>query len=182
MTIIAALHDAERGETWIGSDTHSHAFGVRRDCGPKWIAADGWAIGVAGDLRTINILRERRSQIFSGLSSPFEMTERLRSLLPEFGYDIKAADSEAPPTSGQDFLLAHASGIWTIGQCFAVNDVSPFFADGTGFRLSLGAMHALYNAGEEDPAKILRAALAAAIQYDTGCGGEAWLQKLEPAA
>ena len=178
MTIIAALHDPERGETWIGSDTIAVRYGIQRDCGPKWTLSHGWALGVSGDWRTINIVRERHEEIFAKQQGAFGVAERLRSVLGEFDYDLKPAEGKAPPNCAQDFLLANLCGVWTITGNFAVLSVLPFGAEGSGSPFALGAMNALYNDGQNNPAVIVRAAVTAGMQYDEGCGGDVWIHKL----
>lgn len=179
MTIIAALHDPDRCETWIGSDTVMTRRGARLYCGPKWVQGEGWAIGIAGDWRTHNILAERRASVLADVASPFDLAERLRALLAQFDYDMKPPPSEATQHCAQDFLVATKDGVWSISSDFSVIDVAPFFADGSGCQFAQGAMRALYNAADFGPSDVLRAGLQAAIDYDIGCGGDIWHRKLE---
>ncbi|MEQ8195555.1 MAG: hypothetical protein RIB59_13805, partial [Rhodospirillales bacterium] len=64
MTVICALHDTRAKATWIGSDTRVTASHQAFDFGPKWVTAPGWAVGCAGDLRTINVLAAHAATLF----------------------------------------------------------------------------------------------------------------------
>lgn len=183
MTVICAIHD--RGETWIGSDTQALIAAYRPEIsGPKWVSLNGVAVAAAGDLRTLNIIQEHPDRLLGDLLGPFAFVERLRALLAEFGYDAKPyGDTERAPNFGTSLLFADETQVCDICPEFSVAEAMPgsMAARGSGQDYALGVFFALYAAGiltGEGPAHVLRQAIAAAIKYDTGCGGEPWAQRL----
>ena len=82
MTTLCALH--HDGETWIGSDTM--ICNGHRSVGqtPKWVIREGWAIGVAGCVRTQNLLNQE--SIDFSMTDPFSLCERLKTMLVDDDY------------------------------------------------------------------------------------------------
>ena len=182
MTIIAALHDPERGETWIGSDTIAVCHGIRSEIGPKWALHCEWAVGLSGEARVLNLVRERRGDLMAGLKGPEHFTQRFRDLLKAEEFDLKPGEGYAGPTSCQWGLLVRPGEIWHVAGDFSFVRMEPYWAEGSGFRLALGALRTLVNGFDLPPRRIIGAAVEAAVHFDTDCGGEVWLHKLEPAA
>lgn len=183
MTVIAAIH--EQGETWIGSDTQALIAAYRPEItGAKWVSVDDVAVAVAGDLRTLNIIQEHPDRLLGDLSGPFAFVERLRVLLAEFGYDAKPyQDTDRTPNFGGPLLFADKTRVCDICPEFSVVEAVPgsMVARGSGQDYALGVFFALSAArilAGDGPAHVLRQAIAAAIKYDTGCGGEPWIHRL----
>jgi ATP-dependent protease HslVU (ClpYQ) peptidase subunit len=173
MSIIAALCSSTTCSTWIASDTMVCSGALRQIAGPKWIVRRPWAAGVAGHLRTINVLQHHAAELLQGLASPYEFAHRVRELLSADGYS-SAKNDGGPPEYGQMLMLAHPGGIWAVAADFSVMPlpVDRLWAEGSGRELALGAAHALLAAdaglAEKD---VVRHAVDAAIVYDSNCGG-----------
>ena len=174
MTTICAVRDGKR--TWIGSDTMGQTGGTRIDVGPKWVKSGGWAVGIAGNHRVQTLCESQSAVLFKNLESPFEFTGRFHTLLKEDGFDLSPTKDRANPNTGQDLLLATASGLWLIVADLSVTSVERW-CEGSGHGYGLGAMFAMREIHE--PERVLRAALAAAFESDAGTGGEIWTDVLE---
>ncbi len=181
MSVVVALTAPEGRSTWIGSDT-LYASGSLKLVGPKWIVRPPWAVGVAGHLRSVNILEHHRENLLAELSGAYEFTRRIRELLREDGFHQDSEGQGPGPLGfGQTFILAHPEGAWTIASDFSIVPIprGQLWAEGSGRELALGAAHARANCGGKFTARdTVKRAIAAAIAFDTICGGEIWLEEL----
>ena len=178
MTTIVAVRDGKR--TWIGLDTQGTRGSLRLVCGPKWVRHGAWAVGHAGDLRVLNIMRHHAKRLLDDLEGPFEFTGRLMDILNECDFKLSPHGNNHAPCTGQDFILANPAVMWRIcsSSGFAPNE--DFWADGSGQDFALGAMYAnRAMRGTDDAERILRVALGAAMTFDTLTGGEVWVEVLE---
>ena len=175
MTIICAVHRGDR--TWIGSDTLCRMGNIKINNGPKWVCWGKWAVGTAGDLRSINVFEQNAKQLFDDLSGPFDFSERVRDMLPRYGFDLKPpGNDEQVPLCGQDMILACPEGIWAVPRDLCIVNVGDYWADGSGLAFALGAMHALQGS---DPEVMMRAGLNAAMTFEAACGGDEWIEVLD---
>lgn len=178
MTIICALHDPERKETWIGSNQGS-AVGdtplpsVER----KWLLHNGWALGMAGDGRPFNLLEAEGEDLFTDLEEVFELTQRVQKLFDEAG--IKDPEKAAVPSYGQSLILANEEAVWDLDSCLAVSRIEGgrLWARGSGMDFALGADHALSDLALA-PDRRVRKAVEAAIANDFYCPGTLYLERL----
>ncbi len=179
MSIIAAHHDAHRRSTWIGSDTLACSGSLRLPFGPKWVVRRPWAIGIAGHLRTVNLVDRHAGELMNQVSGPYELADRLRDLLKRDGFR-EGTEERGPMEFGQTLLLAHCNGVWTLGTDFSTVAVpsDQLWAEGSGRDLAIGAAHVLAHVIPQEPAEIVRRAIETAIDLDIGCGGHAWVFEL----
>ncbi len=179
MSVIVALPADGDRPTWIGSDSMVHA-GSLRLTGRKWVVQGPWAVGVAGHLRTVNLIEQHAGDLFTDVADAFDFSCRMRAVLQQDGYQ-DAEDGRGPVELGQSFLLARQSGVWTIGNDFSVIRIpaGQLWAEGTGRELALGAAHALMAVRPRpSESEIVRAAIEAAIAFDSSCGGPVWIEQL----
>ncbi len=189
MTVIAALHRG--GETWIGCDTLALDGTVLFDCGPKWVVGSKWAVGVAGDLRTLNVITAAMTKLLGEKTkTAFELANAIRDALKDDGYE--SAKERGPKEYGQEFLIASREGVWAVCVGFSVAQLPEgrFWASGSGGELALGCAYGMASdgpagkrksgrsAGGHTPEQIMATCIGASIALDTTCGGELWLQKL----
>jgi ATP-dependent protease HslVU (ClpYQ) peptidase subunit len=176
MSIIAALHHAGRGSTWIGSDTLVCSGSLKLPFGPKWVVRRPWAIGIAGHLRAVNVVDRYAAELTNQVSGPYELADRLRDLLKRDGFR-EGAEERGPLEFGQTLLLAHADGVWTLGSDFSTVAAPPdqLWAEGSGRDLAIGAAYILTSMRQLEPAEIVRRAIETAVAFDVGCGGHAWV-------
>ena len=175
MTIIVAVRDAHKQETWIASDTMATQGDTLMYGASKWVVRKPWAAAIAGDYRAMNVLAAHADDIMSGLSGAYDFTLRMRGALIDDGFNSDQEDG--PKGYGTDFILAHPGGVWAISQAFSIVEIpdNEVWADGSGRAYGLGAAHACNGS----PKQKVQAAVKAAIRYSDGCGGEVRVQKLK---
>jgi len=180
MSVIVALRTADGRSTWIGSDTMVCSSDLKLDYGPKWVIHEPWAVGIAGHLRTVNLVAHNAASLLGNLESAYQFSGRARDLMKADGYRDNAED-RGPTEFGGAFILSCPTGAWTIASDFSVSAIpaGAAWAEGSGREISLGAMHALQSLrGAFAPDVILRHAIEAAISFDIACGGRVWLMEL----
>ena len=180
MTVLAAMHCSHSRSTWLASDTASSSGDLRLLVGPKWIVRGPWALGVAGHLRTMNLFEHHADSLFADLQGAYDFSQKARDLLRADGY-VSAKEDTGPLEFGQALMLAHATGVWTVGSDFSFSPIpaDTFWAEGSGRDLAIGAAHALNAASIAVPAReVVRLAVEAALAYDFLCGGPAWIAEL----
>jgi ATP-dependent protease HslVU (ClpYQ) peptidase subunit len=175
VTTICAVRDGKR--TWIGSDTLGSREGLRAVCGHKWVRFGAWAIGHSGDLRALNIMRHHAKRLLDDLDEPFEFTARLMDVLRDCDYDLSAHKGQHTPCTGQSLILANPGNVWRLCDTLSFSPNEHYWADGSGQEYALGAMFAMREI--KDAERVLRAGLAAAMEYDAGTGGEIWTDVLQ---
>jgi len=79
-------------------------------------------------------------------------------------------DDDQPVESSQlDALIVNKNGIFEINSYREVNEYKTFWAIGSGRRIGLGAMHALYDS-KASAKQIVEAGVRAATEFDDSCG------------
>ncbi len=181
-----ALAIEKNGELIVAADTltsfgHTkvppalHAAQKVRRIGGAYLASTGWGLYE-------NILDDvlaRRGRVSLGTSAQiFSFFLRLwTDLHKKYSFvNDQIDEKESGPFGNLDstFLVANRSGIYYVGPDMSVTQVQRYFAIGSGAQFALGALHALHDSrlGAE---AVARRAVAAAIAFDTYCGGEAQL-------
>lgn len=175
MTIICALHD--KGRTFIGAD--SQAVNDRTLLGDveKWIEHDGWAVGVAGNYRTHCLLCNNAESLFKYIDGPGDFVCRVRDLLKQEDYNTD--NDEGPKSYGQNFILAHSTGVWSVCTSFSVVAIPEgrLWADGSGRELGVGAGN--LEGDKRSAGQRVRAAVYAATSNSTHCGGQIMVRELK---
>lgn len=101
----------------------------------------------------------------------FETFLKLHPKLQEHFYvETTEGKNQAVESSQWDCLIASPAGIFDVSSNRTVNEYTRFWADGSGLRFALGAMHAVYDR-YKDPESIARAGVEAACELDDGSGG-----------
>jgi len=185
MTIICAYHQPGIG-TWIGSDRLVTMDGYALAERPKWIVRAGWAVGVAGDKRTLNLLESQAETLLDEPPGAFTVASRIRDMLRADGY--VPGDDPGPQDLGNQIIVAHHSLAWHVDSGFGVVEFpeAMLCAAGSGGPEARGAGHALgaptVSGGVTDGRVLVESAIRAAIALDIHCGGEPWVHLLaEPA-
>lgn len=100
----------------------------------------------------------------------FESFQKLHRRLKEDLFVLTHEKDDQPVESSQwGGLIATPSGIFELCSFRSVYEYSTFWADGSGMRFALGAMHAIYDQ-TDDVEVIARAGLEAACEFDEGSG------------
>lgn len=179
MTIIAALH--AEGQTWIGADSLC-TFGNERSQAPaeKWVVRwDGRvAVGFSGHSRAGMVARR---SLFGATKSDdaWEVAQALRSILDADGW--KPVDGDGAKRHDVNLVFASLTEVALVDMAFAVHqmpDGVPVMG-GSGSGYAEGAAYAMRGQPARD---VVCVALEAACRFDTSCGGDLFIQKLEPKA
>ncbi len=79
-------------------------------------------------------------------------------------------DDDQPVESSQSYsLIVNKFGIFELSSYRAVNEFNTYWAIGSGRRVALGAMHALYDTKATAKA-VVEAGVRAAVEFDDSCG------------
>lgn len=177
MTVIAAA--IKDGKISITSDTQLNFGSLKVNESylhdrKKLFKVNDSVIGLTGWSATSQIIEhliEKEPELFK-LSNRWEVFETLLTLqgkLTEEYFIETREDSEQPVESNQvDGLIINTQGIFQIGSYREVHQYEKFWALGSGRRLALGAMHALYETGASAQ-EITEAGVQAAAEFDDGC-------------
>ena len=100
----------------------------------------------------------------------FETFQKLHRRLKEDFFLETSEEKDQPIESSQwECLIAAPSGIFEVESWRGVYEYAAFWADGSGVRFALGAMHAVYDL-HDDPAAIAKVGIEAACEFDDGSG------------
>ncbi|HEX8297372.1 MAG TPA: hypothetical protein VF593_13795 [Chthoniobacteraceae bacterium] len=101
----------------------------------------------------------------------FETFHKLhKTLKEEFHLETGEQDDQPVQSSQWNCLIAAPSGLFEVQSDREVVEYSSFWANGSGTRFALGAMHAVYKQ-VEDPEVIARLGVEAACEFDAGSAG-----------
>ncbi len=184
-----ALAIEKNGELILAADTltsfgHTkvppvlHAAQKIRRIGASFIATTGWGLyeNILEDViaRRKNIRLGSREQIFEFFLRLWSDLHKKYSFVND-----QIDEKEAGPFGNLDstFIIANRGGIFYVGPDMSVTEVRHYFAIGSGAQFALGALHALHDSklGAE---AVARRAVAAAIAFDTYCGGEVQIHRI----
>jgi ATP-dependent protease HslVU (ClpYQ) peptidase subunit len=99
-------------------------------------------------------------------------------LKEEYFLETKEKDDQPVESSQWDCLILSPSGIFSVQSYREVMECQKYWAEGSGLRLALGAMHATYDS-YDDPEKIALAAIQAASEFDDATALPAQMYSLE---
>jgi ATP-dependent protease HslVU (ClpYQ) peptidase subunit len=92
-----------------------------------------------------------------------------RHLKDDYFIETHEKDEQAVQSSQWDCLIAAPAEIFTVSSDRCVCEYDTYWADGSGLRFAIGAMHALYDRCD-DPEGIAAAGIEAACEFDDGSG------------
>lgn len=164
MTTLVGLHCEGQG-TWIGADSQTTADNLRMGPVGKWVRKGRWAVGCAGNLRTLNLMQAETDGLLDGVRSAEEVVRRLERLMNNHNYAAATLEPFGPPAYGQSFMIASDEGLWDIDISLSVLRIpsGTVWATGSGRDFALGAGFAC---AEADPVQRVRVAMQAAMAYD----------------
>ena len=171
----------KNGEVAIACDTQSN-FGSLKVSSKhmanhsKLFSVNDSIIGIVGWHAVIIVIEHliRHEKELFRLSNRIEIFDTLLKLHDKMktAYFIETSeDDDQPVQSNQlDGLIINKNGLFQIGSYREVNQFKTYWAMGSGKRLALGAMHALYK-NRFTAKQIVEAGVMAACEYDDGCSG-----------
>lgn len=177
MTIIAAA--IKNGKVSISGDTQSNfgslkIYANHMDDHNKLFEINDSVIGVTGWSATTQIIEyliKKNPEIFklNNRREIFEMLLAVHEKLKEDFFIETSEESDQPVESTQlDGLIINPNGIFSFGSYREVHQWNKFWSLGSGQRLALGAMHALYET-DATAKEISEAGVKAAAEFDDGC-------------
>lgn len=138
------------------------------ECGDSYIGLVGDA--AHGHVFSSIIKNHRRLLRLDSVESIFETYRRLHPILKEEYFLRTEEEDDDPYESSQiDALIANPHGIFGMFSWREVEEYSRFWATGSGWRYSLGAMYAIYDRLDE-PEEIARVGVEAGCEFDDGSG------------
>lgn len=179
MTIITAIHDADQGVTWLGSNSRATIGSfVAPATDHKWFALHGWALGVTGSGPKLEALQAAASDFPQDATQPFELLKFLKSAYEAF--DIGETEEGLKRYLGGGLLIHKTGAIWDFDNSFCMMGVPQgvFWARGSGMDLAIGAARAL-TGHVSSPDEITRRSLEITIDIDVDCPGEPLLQTFD---
>lgn len=179
MTIITAIHDAEKNITWLGSNSRATIGSfVAPAIDKKWFVMNGWVLGVTGSGPKLEALQAAADDFPKDATKPFELLKFLKTAFETF--DIGEIEEGLKRYCGGG-LLAHQSGaIWDFDNSFCMMEVPPgrFWARGSGMDVAIGAAIAL-GPHVSSVEEITRRSLEITIDVDVDCPGEPLIQTFD---
>jgi ATP-dependent protease HslVU (ClpYQ) peptidase subunit len=118
----------------------------------------------------VSVVRTGKPSLdFTSRGAIFDTARKLHEIMKTDYFMDPQEDKEQPVESSQiSALIANAHGIFELESYRSVAEYTRYWAIGSGKKLAIGAMHALYSL-HDDPVRIAEAALRAACQFDDGC-------------
>ena len=167
------------GSIKISSRLKANTHKIHR-CKDTYIGLTGWS--AFHNIMESMIERHPDDFDFRSRRHIFQSFQKLHQHLKEDYYiETREKDDQSVESSQWDCLIAAPSGIFEVCSDRGVFEYSTYFADGSGTRFALGAMHALYDRCD-DPTEIARAGVEAGCEFDDGSGLPIQLFSLELAA
>jgi hypothetical protein len=178
MTTLAALHIEGKG-TWIAADQMLSGDGLRTGPVQKWtLGPNGYAVGVAGSARTLNVMQEEAGALLAGHPDLGTFTMRLRATLEDHGFVPGIPGGCGPQHWGQIFMVAWPNGLWVFDNSLygLVIPSGVLWADGSGRDFALAAGHLTQN--HPDPMHRVTLAVETASHFDESSGMGVWSKHL----
>lgn len=135
--------------------------------GDSFVGLAGWS--ASQDIFE-SLVREQPELInFESRASIFDSFRAMHEVMKEKYFIDTQEDKEQPVESSQvGALIVNTNGIFEIESYRSVSEYTRFWALGSGKRLAMGAMHALYDT-IDDVAAVALAGVEAACEFDDGC-------------
>ncbi len=175
--VCAALKD---GVIAISCDTQSNFGSINvsaehmQNCN-KLYSVNKSIIGIVGwhaisDMVEHLIINEKKLFHLNTRMEIFSTLIKLHEKMKKDYFIETGEDDDQPVESSQlDALIVNQNGIFEISSYREVNEYKTFWAIGSGKRMGLGAMHALYKT-KATAKQIVEAGVKVAAEYDECCG------------
>lgn len=176
MTVICALPDGSGG-VWVGSDRQWTANGDRPAISPggKWAVYGDRALGISGEGPLASVVLNGGDKILRDNETAALVFSAVMDVAKGRGLKPVQKETDHFPDYGSSLIFVSNGRVWDIDCCGAEFEQAGFWARGSGAEYAIGAAHALPDY-EDNPHVIVSRAIAAAIRWNTGCGGEPWIK------
>ncbi len=179
MTVITAIHDADKGVTWLGSNSRATIGSfVGPSLDKKWFALHDWVLGVTGSGPKLEALQAAVGDFPQQATQPFELLKFLKHAYEAF--DIGETEEGLKRYLGGGLLIHKNGGIWDFDNSFCMIGVpaGSFWARGSGMDLAIGAATAL-KPHVNSFADITRRTLEIVTDIDVDCPGDPLVQTFD---
>lgn len=177
--MLAAINDTKSQVIWVGSNGRATIGSlISPAVDKKWIAINGWLIGITGTGPKIEALKAHENECPDDASHPIEILKFMKNAYGDF--DIGESEEGVRKYAGSG-LLAHKSGrIWDFDQSFCLSEVpsDQFWAQGSGIDIAIGAAEALIG-HVDDLRERMRRVIEITISKDVDCPGEVLVQSFD---
>lgn len=164
---VIAADSAQSDDDLVLRSEYVRNFTKLLKSGDTWLGLAGWS--AAQDIVESALARDDLELDFSSRRAIFESSRKLHELMKNEYFIDTQEEKEQPVESSQvSALLANRNGIFELESYRSVAEYERYWALGSGKKLALGAMHALYKT-EADAETIALAGLRAACAFDDGC-------------
>lgn len=135
--------------------------------GDSFVGLAGWS--ASQDIFE-SLIREQPELLnFESRAAIFDSFRAMHEVMKEKYFIDTQEDKEQPVESSQvGAIIVNPHGVFEIESYRSVSEYKRFWALGSGKRLAMGAMHALYDT-TDDVEAIARAGVEAACEFDDGC-------------
>jgi ATP-dependent protease HslVU (ClpYQ) peptidase subunit len=177
MTIVCGYRDRE-GAVWIGTDSRTTGGSfIFPEAADKIVRYGRWTLGHSGQGSGIDLLR-RKGGVIAEARTPEDVAEILQALYKEADFR-KMPDDNGAPDYAQNTILASADSLCGIyGDGSIIVPSWGFLAIGSGSPYAYGAAFALRDYVDAGRVIVMEA-LEAAAAFNSDCGGELKLLRVE---
>lgn len=180
MTVLIAIKGSY--SVWIGGDGRvCRGDQIVADDVVKWTEINKFWLGWSGHVRINTLLGLHRKDLLE-IRDMVSLAEAVRALAIADGW---TAESEVKGSSIDyqfDLLITDGKRVLRYdgdGSAILKTEIGDIVARGSGSEYALGAAHAVLADGGTST-NAVGAALAAAVRFNVGCGGDLFIQEIEP--
>lgn len=135
--------------------------------GDNWVGLAGWS--ASQDIFESLVKNHFDVMKFDSRQNIFESFRAIHEIMKEKYFIDTQEDKEQPVESSQmGAMIVNQHGLFEIESYRSVSEYTRYWALGSGQKLALGALHALYEQ-EQDLVALAKAAISAACEFDDGC-------------
>ncbi|NNF17206.1 MAG: MFS transporter [Gammaproteobacteria bacterium] len=164
---VLAADTAQSDDTLIMKSKYLLNHNKLVQAGDSWIGLAGWS--ASQDIFESLVRNHEELMKFGTRQEIFDSFIKIHKLMKDEYFIDTQEDKEQPVESSQmSAIIVNPNGLFEIESYRSVSEYSQFWALGSGKRLALGALHALYDQSD-DVVAIAKAAVTAACEFDDGC-------------
>lgn len=164
---VLAADTAQSDETLIMTSDYLVNHNKLVHAGDSWIGLAGWS--ASQDIFESLVRNHGELLELGSRQQIFDSFIRIHKVMKDEYFIDTQEDKEQPVESSQmSAMIVNARGLFEIESYRSVSEYTRFWALGSGRKLALGALHAMYEQ-TDDVVAIAKAAVQAACAFDDGC-------------
>jgi len=175
MTVVIGLVDKNTGKIYLGADSRTsihNGMTVDGMITKIFKYSNEICVGVAGDVRTINILNNTDTSV----DDIYELSNVFAQILIGGDYSLYRTDKKCVQMRSK-LLITINNMLYIMSNSFSYVPIDTYTAIGSGSELALGSLHTTEYLNknlmpkEISPRERIRLAIAAAEKFDSSVGG-----------